>query len=369
MKKSIVLFSVIAAVIAVYSCNKTDSAKPSSTSAYLDLPAIPYTYAIAGDTDVAINQKATLGRVLFYDSHLSLNNAVSCGSCHKQAIGFADNVAFSTGYEGRTTKRNSQGIEGLAGNGLIFVNQGIVNPMFWDGREDVLLNLIARPVTNHVEMGVEDMNTLPQKLTALNYYNKLFNSAYGDSTITADRISESITDFISSITANNTRFDKYNDGNIGALNALELEGQDLFINKYNCAGCHQIFSDNYSSPEAAFRNIGLDVISADAGRGAITGATSDYGKFRVPSLKNVALTAPYMHDGRYKTLSEVIDHYSHNIENSANLDLALRDSATYQPISMNITDQEKQALIAFLNTLTDPTMVTDPRFSNPFKVK
>ncbi len=375
MKKAIAVFSVLAIVMIAYSCKKNSSKTPTGTM-YLDLPATAYTYNTTKNPDKSINHKATLGRVLFYDTHLSLNNAVSCGSCHKQTAGFADNVAFSVGYEGRLTGRNSPIIANITGDSMRFDNMNKnSNPLFWDGRENILQNLIARPVTNHVEMGINDFTTLPEKLSHLDYYPPLFTNAYGDNAITPGRISECVATFLVSIKSNSTRFDEFIGhsrfftsvpANPSVFSALEYQGYNLFVTKYNCMNCHRIFSSYYSTSD--FRDIGLDKNYTDKGFGTITGRSFDNGKFRTPGLRNVALSAPYMHDGRYKTLDEVIEHYSRGIQSTENLDWNLKDS-TGNAKQMNISDNDKKALVAFLGTLTDYTLVTDPKFSNPFIVK
>jgi len=362
-KRSIGVLAILAMVIVIYSCKKNTSSEPLK-SASLSLPATTDVYyptnTFFSTNSDSLNRVATLGRVLFYDSHLSLNNAVSCESCHKQALAFADNVSFSTGYQGMQTKRNSLAVSNLSSSGTLF----------WDGRENNVNDLALRPLTNHVEMGIEDANTLPQKLGALSYYNDLFIKAFGDNQVTMIRISSALGTFINAISATNSRLDQFNKGNTSVFSALELEGKMLFDTKYNCASCHNggggIGGGGYTGGGFSFLDIGLDNSYADLGRGEVTGVSTDNGTFKVPDLHNVAITAPYMHDGRYKTLSEVLDHYSHNIQGSPNLDIRLRDN-TGNPIQMNISDQEKQAIIAFLNTLTDYTMMTDPKFSNPFK--
>jgi cytochrome c peroxidase len=361
-KKSAAILAIIVMAIVIYSCKKNTSTE-ALKGATLSLPATPDTYfpvSTFGNSD-SLNRVATLGRVLFYDSHLSLNNAISCGSCHHQAIGFADNVAFSTGYEGLPTKRNSLAVCNL-GSG----------PLFWDGREDNVNDLALRPITNHVEMGMDSPDVLPAKLAALPYYGQLFMNSFGDSAVTMVRISSAIGTFISAITATNSRLDQYEAGNTSVLTAQEIEGKMLFDSKYNCSSCHDgggivPGGGGYTGGGFSFLDIGLDATYTDMGRGTITGLSTDNGTFKVPDLHNVAITPPYMHDGRYATLSDVIDHYSHNIQNSPNLDPRLKDN-TGNPLQMNITDNDKQAIIAFLNTLTDYTVITDPKFSTPFKV-
>jgi cytochrome c peroxidase len=155
-------------------------------------------------------------------------------------------------------------------------------------------------------------------------------------------------------------------GSPADFTAEELEGLSLFNTKYPCASCHNQ-SGGYMGGNS-FRDIGLNADYTDLGRGAVTGQVTDNGKFKTPSLHNVALSAPYMHDGRFKTLEEVLDHYSHGIQATPNLDPFLLDNGG-TVLKMNITEHDKKALIAFLNTFTDYKMVTDPKFSNPFKAQ
>jgi cytochrome c peroxidase len=375
MKKLIGLSAIMAVIAIANSCKKTTTG--STGTVYLDLPTTAYNYDPNPSTTFTnkVNEKATLGRVLFYDTHLSLNNAISCGSCHHQTSGFADNVAFSVGYEGRLTGRNSRGFANITGTTVRFDN--INSPsvlLFWDGRENTLQNLIGRPITNHVEMGITDFSEMPAKLSTLDYYKQLFTNAYGSSNISTDKISECVAIFVASITSHNSRFDQFMGNSMFSgtpshpevYTANEYAGFNLFINKYHCQNCHRIFTSYYSS--ADMLDIGLDQNYFDKGYGTITGRTDDNGKFRTPGLRNVALTAPYMHDGRFKTLDDVLNHYSHGINNSPNLTSMLKDDDG-KPKSFNISDADKEALIAFLNTLTDYTMITDPKYANPFKAK
>ncbi len=209
-------------------------------------------------------------------------------------------------------------------------------------------------------------------MSALPYYESLFAAAFPDSVTnyyTPANIGTALAAFCSSINSSNTKFDQSN-FQPGILSSIEPEGKNLFFTKYNCSSCH--LSVTVPNPYGfdttqAFLNIGLDVVYADKGLGARTGKSSDDGKFKVPSLRNIALTAPYMHDGRFATLNDVLEHYSHGITDNANLDSRLRDSSN-QPRRMNISDHEKEALIAFLNTLTDYSAVLDKKFSSPFVV-
>lgn len=331
----------------------------------LNLPGTPYEYGVAN------NQVPTLGRVLFYDPRLSVNNSVSCSSCHKQAYAFSDNVTLSRGFQGKLTFRNSLPIQNVTG-GFNLGDPGIIGPLgqpslFWDGREKILNVMVLRPITNHVEMGIDDLDALAGKLSKLSDYQTLFTNAYGSSEVTQDKIADALSQFVASIRSSHSRADLAFTGG-AQLTALESEGRDLFFNKYNCNSCHQTQDLNGYQMGGGFVNIGLDQRSADPGFADVTGSDLDQGKFRIPTLRNIALTAPYMHDGRFSSLDEVLDHYSHGINDDPNLDQRLR-SFNGAPVRFNITDQERQAIKAFLNTLTDYQMITDPKFSNPFRIE
>ncbi|WP_291131575.1 cytochrome-c peroxidase [Flavobacterium sp. UBA7682] len=368
MKKTIVLSSILLATGLIYSCKKNISDKSPGNTVYLDLPAQPYAYydSLMSGNSTGLNKTATLGRVLFYDNHLSINNSISCASCHKQQLAFADNVALSRGFENRLTGRNSMGIQNLGFSSTKTLNRvaGML-PLFWDGRENSTANLIARPITNHVEMGISDLDKLVEKLSSLPYYKELFLAAYGSETITVEGISDAVSTFMCSIRSTESRFDKSNQGANG-LNATEMKGLALFNNVYNCNNCHQPQNIGYMGKNMF--NIGLEYPAKDKGAGAVSGNPADVGSFKIPNLRNVALTAPYMHDGRFATLEDVLDYYSHGIPNDPNLDENLRDK-NGAPLRLNITADDKKAIIAFLNTLTDYSMTTDPKFSNPFKTK
>jgi len=300
---------------------------------------------------------SSIGRVMFYDTRLSANNLISCASCHKQSLGFADNSKFSTGFQGHETKRNSLAISGLGSN----FNNNLV-PLFWDGRESDLNNMVLLPVLNHVEMGMSDKEAILERVKSTGYYDELFKQVIGEREISIRDISTALESFVLGIEGFGSKFDMVNAGNT-SLTALEQTGKDLFFNVYQCGSCHQP-SDPYSSNNLFF-NIGLDVTSSDLGRAAVTGSSTDNGKFRVPSLKNVALSSPYMHDGRFNTLEDVIDHYSHGIQNNPNLDPALK-STSGGAIQFNITENQKKALVAFLNTFTDLSIVNSTAYSDPF---
>ncbi len=313
--------------------------------------------------------------MLFYDKSLSINNSVSCGSCHKQSIAFSDNKAFSRGFENFQTTRNTPPIQNL-GLGVFvltpgpFGNQG--QALFWDGRERLLKNMVVQPVFNHVEMGMRDTKKIQAKVASRPYYEDLFLQAFGDKEITFERIAEALTGFVASIESSASAFDisKRGPGFNGAMGEAEQRGLELFFGKYNCGSCHNLFSPaGYSEPlESELLNIGLDMTYADKGKGALTGKESDNGKFKIPNLRNIALTAPYMHDGRFATLEEVLDHYNTGVKDHPNLDDRLKDASGHAQV-LNITESERRDMLAFLNSLTDRQLISDPKYSNPFKSK
>jgi len=374
-----VFFCVLLLLVA-QSCERekdvlTHAARP-------DLPQEPFPYLSPDFGNVTeFNHQATLGRVLFYERQLSANNSISCGSCHKQAFSFADNVAFSRGLNNQLTHRNSMPVLNLAGSfpGNTFlggqeIEDGLIQPgfilgggFFWDGRENSLERLAMLPVRNHIEMGMSNPEQLESKLSHLDYYPELFNKAFGSAEITIERIAKALTAFMSSIQANNSRSDQYLFTNNATLfTATEKRGFDLFFSTYNCAGCHNVFPGTYHSP--GFFNIGLDLQVSDLGVGAFFDDPNLQGVFRTPNLKNIELTAPYMHDGRFNTLEEVLDHYSGGIQNAPSLSSLLKDTAG-NPIKMQIPESDKIALIAYLRTLTDYSIVADPKFSDPFTIQ
>ena len=358
---------IVLGVIFIYSCQKLSDAKLTPLS--LDLPEVPYSYI----SDTANNNIPTLGRVLFYDTRLSASNAVACASCHKQALAFSDNAKFSQGFAGQLTGRNSMPIQNLSPVRRIIESGGVLvdsvfmfsnTALFWDGREDLLDAMVLRPITNHVEMGMT-LGELTAKLSQLSEYKPLFKKAYGSEEITEGKIGVAIGQFVACINSTHSKFDEYVKGNV-QLSATEVTGMNLFLTKYNCNNCHQVVPDGFSIYQFQdFIDIGLDQVPQDPGRADVTQNSQDVGKFKIPTLRNVALTAPYMHDGRFATLEEVIDHYSDHIEPSETLSPSLKDSANI-PTRLRLTKQEKSDLLAFLHTLTDTAFITDPRHADPF---
>ncbi|WP_345211526.1 cytochrome-c peroxidase [Mucilaginibacter gynuensis] len=304
-------------------------------------------------------QAVYLGRMLFYETRLSANNKLSCGSCHEQARAFTDGKALSAGVDNVLSTRNSMSL----------VNLLWARKFFWDGRAASLEDQAIVPMTNPHEMG-QSLTLSAQKLSKTKNYPGIFKIVYGDTAITSDRIVKVIAQFERTLISAHSRYDDYL-RKAYQPTPLELQGMTLFnqvpqpekgIRGANCTHCHG-GAKNYME---LFHNNGLDSIYKDAGIEELTGLAADRGRFKVPTLRNIALTAPYMHDGRFKTLEEVIDHYSEHIKQSASLSAFLQgESNITSGTSLKLLPQEKKSLIAFLNMLTDTAFVTDPRFSNP----
>jgi cytochrome c peroxidase len=320
---------------------------------------------------------------LFFDKSLSVNNTTSCGSCHKQEFAFANNVQFDRGFNGLFLNRNSPSIQGFRGfdtfNDVPTKNNQSKVLLFWDGRQRSLADMVLNPVFNHNEMNMPSFEELVKKLSELSYYPKLFKNAFGDETITKERISFAMQSFIACLNTDSADAIIINpnisNGTTPPSNIVEM-GQFLFHTKYNCAKCHDQ-KDNanpqqtgpYSNPvepSVAMFNIGLDQIYSDQGLGQLTGLAGDNGLFKVPTLQNISVTGPYMHDGRFKTLGEVLDHYSHDIKANQNLSPEFRN-VDGTPKKLNILPAEKNAIIAFLNTLRNENFLTSPMYSDPFK--
>jgi cytochrome c peroxidase len=307
------------------------------------------------------NKVATLGRVLFYDTKLSINNTVSCGSCHLQSKAFSDVGDVSTGFQGGKTTRNAMSI----------ANPLLTNNLFWDSRSRSLNDMVLKPVQNHIEMGMEDVSYLANKLIATSYYPELFRKAFGKNEVSPEKINQALVAFLASMVTHNSKFDVGMTTKFGNFSPQELVGKDLFTSaRLSCNKCHAganfslgddtSFDNPYGggSDENGTANIGLDMFYKDNGHGN--------GKFKIPSLRNVELTGPYMHDGRFKTLEDVVEHYNKDVKSHPNLDKNLK-TANGEPRRLNLTALEKGALIAFLKTLTDPIYTTDVKYSDPFK--
>lgn len=302
------------------------------------------------------NAGATLGRVLFYDRRLSITNTHSCGSCHEQQHGFTVTTRFATGATGELSRRNPMSLANARYN--------IHGRYFGDLRAAGLEELALMPIEDQIELG----NTMPAviaKLSATDFYPPLFARAFGSEDITASRIARAIAQFLRSIVSYRSKFDRayhsvYPPADADpttVLTSQELLGAEMYVHG-NCGHCHTI---GIQTNDRAANN-GLDAQFTDVGAGD--------GKFRATSLRNIAVTGPYMHDGRFATLREVIDHYDSGVNASAQLDFLLRDhngAGADFPRRLHMTEEQKQALEALLNTFTDNELLNDPKFSDPFQ--
>lgn len=302
------------------------------------------------------NEGATLGRVLFYDKNLSRNNEIACASCHKQEFAFTDPDQFSEGLYGGLTDRNS----------MALINSFMGFRFFWDVRENSLEDQTLLPIQHPVEMDMT-LEEIEVKLSELEYYPDLFDAAFGSSEITSERISLALAQFIRSIYSVNSKFDEGVETNFSNFTTQELMGKDLFFvdSRTNCNGCHQTYYFFDSSPH---NNGSSSTYTDDAGLGGVTGNPNQVGLFKTPTLRNVEYTAPYFHDGRFATLEDVIEFYNSGIQGNPNLDdrLTTTNFVGGPPRQMNLTTEEKAALVAFLKTLSEPALKTKERWSDPF---
>jgi cytochrome c peroxidase len=305
-------------------------------------------------TNKTTNDGAALGRVLFYDKRLSITNTVACASCHQQQHGFASPERFSRGLEGVPTKRNVLG--------LTNVRYSVENRYFWDLRVESLERLVTVPIESPNELG-NSLTLLEKKLAATEFYPPLFEAAFGTPDIDRDRIARALAQFLRALLSFQSPFDKAfhpmhfgEEPRVGELlSAEELRGLEIFETVGRCTSCHERGAQTLDIPA----NNGLDSIPSDPG-------VRD-GRFRAASLRNVAVTAPYMHDGRFATLREVIEHYSTGAVDSPLVDIRLRGMDPQGPVTLNLSEADKDALEAFLQLLTDETFLTDLKFSDPFQ--
>lgn len=294
-------------------------------------------------------QGIALGRRLFYDPLLSNDYSESCSTCHQQANGFSDPQAFSTGTNGAIGTRNAMAI----------INLGWDDRFFWDGRRYSLERQAHDPVTNPIEM----RNTWPEVVLRLQShpdYPALFEAAFGTATIDSLKVTDAIAQFERTLISFDSRFDRFLYlGDSTALNASEQHGLDIFMRDGHCVDCHTepLLSGH------GLRNNGLELTYVDSGWGALTGNQNDIGRFKVPGLRNIAHTAPYMHDSRFNTLAEVVSFYAHDVHvENPNLD-AHMDPWRFGEVVL--TPQDEADLVAFLEALSDPAFLSNPAFGHP----
>lgn len=296
------------------------------------------------EDNVLTEERIALGKKLFYDTLLSADKSVSCASCHLQTLGFTDGKTFSIGVKYALSDRNAMPLINLAWS----------NAFFWDGGVTSLELQVMKPLTSVNEMNLSVQEAV-NRLNADKAYKKLFKKAYGGDP-DASSLFKAIASFERTLVSANTKFDAYfYKKDPTAFNESELRGYKLFFgeDKVHCGSCHS----GVNLTNNTFQNNGLYLDYADQGRYKITGKESDKGKFKVPTLRNIALTSPYMHDGSLKTLEDVIDHY-----NTGGISHPNKSEHVHIHKGMKLTALDKRDLIAFLYTLTDVEFITNKAF-------
>lgn len=367
MKYKILIISFIAVTVLLVACKKDETEQQANTSAVKYDPT-PYTLNHAGfpappiaDDNLLTIQGVQLGRMLFYEKMLSGNNTQSCGTCHQQQFAFTDTAKLSVGIHGLLGKRNSMTAVNMAWN---------TGGFFWDGRANLLRQQALMPIQDELEMD-ETLDNVITKLSASKTYRDQFMRAFGSEEITANKIALALEQFMNSIISNDTKYDKYRRGEL-TLDSSEERGRVLFFAEYNpsfpelsgadCAHCHS--GPNFSNNRYMNNGTKSEAEITDIGRQGVTGNINDKGKFKVTTLRNIALTPPYMSDGSIQTLEEVINHYNNGLKESTTLDPALRFT---REKGLMLTAQDKADLVAFLKTLTDYSLLNNTAYSDPNK--
>jgi cytochrome c peroxidase len=284
-------------------------------------------------------ERVDLGRRLFFDTRLSRTHDVACASCHEQKHAFADPRRVSEGVEGRQGTRNAPPLFNLAWN----------KSFFWDGGAPTLEHQVIGPIVNPLEMDMK-MEDVVSRLAADSSYVRQFKAAF-DQKPAPEGVTKALASFMRTMVSGESRYDRFKEGDTSALSDSEKRGMDLFFSeRAECFHCHV----GFNLTNNGFHNNGTRPDDPDLGREHITEKESDRGKFKVPSLRNIAVTAPYMHDGSLETLEDVIEHYAKGGQGHPNTD------PTIHPLEL--TAQEKADLVAFLRSLTDEAFLEDPRF-------
>lgn len=361
------IVSLISSVMLIQAC-KDDGAKNVNPDNTVEWDKTPYMINIGpfppprlSEDNLPTVQGVKLGRMLFYEKMLSADNSMSCASCHIQEFAFTDTARFSIGVQGKEGKRQAMSVFNAAWH---------TNEFFWDGRAHLLRDQSLMPIQDELEMN-ETLDNVIFKLSDSEMYRNQFVRAFGTEEITSERMSLAMEQFMLSIVSYNSKFDRFiRDSTV--YNESEKRGRALFFQEFNpffpdqsgadCAHCHSGF--NFANNQ--YMNNGLDSNGqfADNGREKASEDEMDRGKFKVPSLRNIGLTSPYMHDGRFTTLEEVVRHYNSGIKNSATLDPALEQN---RESGLGLSEQDIQDLVAFLKTLTDETLTTNEDYSDPFQ--
>ncbi|OJJ22612.1 hypothetical protein BKI52_07995 [marine bacterium AO1-C] len=342
MKHSLIGTWILAVSLGfLFSCEKKHS---SQKSAALSKEPAHFPKPYYGYSKNSISSEGiTLGRKLFFDPILSKNNTVSCGSCHHPDKAYADpNKRLSKGIRQQLTKRNTPGLFNLRWHRTFFADGGV--------RHFELIPLA--PLVNRQEMD-GDLKELIKKLQNSPTYRNQFQQVFATDSIQSKHILYALAQFMGTLVSANSRYDQYVSGKV-KFTPEEKKGLQIFTEK--CSNCHQMTNQLFT--DLSFRNIGLDSLSTDPGRYLITELAADSGRFKVPSLRNVLLTFPYMHDGRFATIEEVLQHYDQGVKDAPSLDSLLKKN---NRLGIPLHPAEKKALIRFLHTLTDSSFIEKPQ--------
>jgi cytochrome c peroxidase len=340
-KKTLLITALAVPVLFFQYCNKKDTVTDTKVVSEINLPTTPFNYAVTFPQHIAqalpqqdntpatnpiTNDGATLGRVLFYDKSLSINNTIACASCHKQNEGFSDNAIKSLGFAGGTTPRHSMNVLNVR-----FYQSG---KMFWDERAATLEEQVLQPIQNDVEMGMT-LPALVTKLSAKTYYPDLFKNAFGTTEVTTDRISKALAQFVRSIVTYQAKYDRVKQG-LETFTAQEAQGEQLFLTGgAACGGCHRPPMFLTSNPAAPF------TLLDPADRGI-----NNEGRFKSGSLRNISNVSSLFHNGSVPSLAAML---ASNIP------------------AHGVPPQNRAPILAFMQTLNDATIATDVKFSNPFR--
>lgn len=364
MKKHFAVWAVAALVVTAVSCREDDPIEPDPIT-HDTTPFVLNTRDLTPPTIPADNeltvQTVKLGRMLFYETRLSRDNTQSCASCHVQATGFSDTNTFSIGINGFPGGRQAMAAFNMAYN---------TNEFFWDGRAHLLRDQSLLPIQDSLEMD-QSLDTVVALLSEDQEYLDQFIRAFGTDEITPERMSLAMEQFMNSIVSVNSKFDQVLRGD-ATFTPSEERGRRLFFAEFNpgfpdssgadCAHCHG--GSNFENDLYMNNGLDADADMTDYGRENATGNANDRGKFKVPTLRNIELTPPYMHDGRFKTLEEVVEHYNTGLVGSSTLDPTL-----LYPLNaggLQLDAQDVADLVAFLKTLTDYDMINNPEYADPF---
>lgn len=313
-------------------CSLCAADQPKSTTKLMDAPRLPLGLPSLPwpDGNPPSPARAQLGKILFYDGRLSSNGAVSCAFCHKPEHAFSDDKPFSRGVDGQPTGRHTPTL----------INRAWGKSQFWDGRASTLEAQSIIPITNPHEMN-KTADQVVETLKAIQGYGLLFASAFGDGTINFERVTQALATFERLIVSGNSAFDRYQAGDKNALTKSQKAGFEFFIGKGECAECHD--GPNFSDEKFANIGVGMARVPPDPGREEVTKKRGDIGKFKVPTLRDLAHRGPYMHDGSLKTLGEVLDFYAGGGLPNPHIDTRI--------LKFYMDDQTKRDLLAFLDAL------------------